>query len=218
VLYLRTADTHLFTLTPPAAPPGDPAVGAPAAEPAGEELAGEATRYGLYVQALAALRTDRYDEAISLLDSLLTLDPGYRDAAARRDAARRAHRLATDYQRARAAEDAGDWPTACTHYQQITEIDPGYRDVTARRDTCRRAQEIGSLQDELRLHASTGARAAVLAVSATKSADPLPRTSCVEMRAKAEDQGTDPRWRRRDHRAGVPALTSTIGWSRPCSR
>src|SRR5512142_3220333 len=91
----------------------------PPEPPAGEQVAREATLYGLYVQALAALRTDRHEQAITLLDSLLTLDPTYRDAAARRDAARQAHRLATGYQRAQAAEGAGDWTAAARYYAEI---------------------------------------------------------------------------------------------------
>ncbi len=44
----------------------------------------------LYIEARAELRVGHFDAAIGMLDDLLTLDPGYNDAAALRDTARRA--------------------------------------------------------------------------------------------------------------------------------
>ena len=53
------------------------------------------------MQALAAARKERYDEAVALLDSLITLDPDYRDATELRDRVRRSQRLETAYAAAR---------------------------------------------------------------------------------------------------------------------
>ena len=98
VLYLRTADTRLFQLSA-----GEKQSTALPEE--GEEISHEAAKYGLYVQALAAARKGRYDEAAALYDSLSTLDPSYRDTTVRRDRVRRALRIETEYMSARAAED-----------------------------------------------------------------------------------------------------------------
>jgi tetratricopeptide (TPR) repeat protein len=158
VLYLRTGDTRLFAISAQQAE-------AAADAPAGEQAAQEAALHGLYVQALAALRTGRDDEAVVLLDSVLALRPGYRDARARRDTARRQLQLANAYKRARAAEDAGNWEDATREYDVVTEIDPHYRDASERRSECHLRQQIASLQDELRLHADAQNWEAVSAVS-----------------------------------------------------
>ncbi len=163
VLYLRTEDTHLFQLTASGR-------AAPTRATKEEEIPHEAARYGLYVQALAALRKQRYDEAVALLDSLITLDPTYRDAAARRDRARQAQRLEIAYAEARAAEDAEDWEAARRGFQVILDADPGFRDSRQRHDQCQQRLNVSSLQDELRVHADEQDWAAVLTVSADLAA------------------------------------------------
>jgi hypothetical protein len=160
VLYLRGNATRLFSL---AATPQPPVPSPPAA--AGDQRARDATVYGLYVQALAALRTQRYADAVGLLDSLLTLEPDYRDAAVRRDAARQALRLTDHYQQARDAEDAEDWGAAIAAYEAVVAIEEHYSDASARLDSCRRRDEISSLHDELQLHVGVEQWQAAVAVS-----------------------------------------------------
>ena len=157
VIYLRTDDTRLFDLT---------STGAPASMPAPEEISNEASKYGLYVQALAASRKDRYDEAVALLDSLITLDPGYRDATELRNRMRQEQMLGASYQKARAAEDAGDIEAARRGYRSVIDLDPTHRDAQNRHDEAERLLIIASLKDELRVHASAEDWDAVLAVSA----------------------------------------------------
>ena len=161
VVYLRTDDTHLFSLTPGAA-----AAASKSMQTAEEDIPAEAAKYGLYVQALAAARREHYGEAITLLDSLITLDPDYRDATERRDGLRRTQKVEADYARARGFEDGGDWDAARRAYEDVIELDRGYRDALSRLDTCRQRQAISSLQDELRMHANERDWRAVLAVSA----------------------------------------------------
>jgi tetratricopeptide (TPR) repeat protein len=160
VLYLRTAETRLFTL-----PLLDKGHDDAKRGTHGEDIALEATLYGLYVQALAATRNELYDEATSLLDSLLTLDPTYRDADERRQSLRRTQRLIAEYEAARGAEDERDWDAARRAYKEVIAIDGSYRDAAARYEQCRKQTEIASLQDELRVHASARDWKAVLAVS-----------------------------------------------------
>lgn len=160
VLYLRTAETRLFDVESLRSD-----TMSTQEQPRGTEVAREATLYGLYVQAMAAIRTEQYQEAVALLDSLLTLDPDYRDATERRASADRRRRLAIDYARGREAEDAGDWDQARRAYADVIGLDGSYRDALARHEGCRRHQELVSLQDELRLHAAAGRWQAVLSVS-----------------------------------------------------
>src|SRR5215471_9500531 len=112
VLFLRTAETRLFAIT---RPEGSDAPSQPG-HPPPEQKERESTLRGLYVQALAAIRTGRDAEAIALLDSLLALEPDYEDAAERRDTARRSQRLAAGYERGLAAEAAENWAAAISEY------------------------------------------------------------------------------------------------------
>jgi tetratricopeptide (TPR) repeat protein len=162
VLYLRGADTTLFTVRQSAAA-GAPAE--PTAHESPEQAAQEAALHGLYVQARAELRLRHYDTAATLFDSLLASDPSYRDATQQREIARRMLRLAHTYQRARAAEDAGDWDTAIREYSVVVNADPHYQDADLRLRHCRTRQEIAVLQTELRVHADSGNWRAVIDVS-----------------------------------------------------
>ena len=163
VLYLRTNDTHLFTVSRHTTPIS-------VVHPSRER---ETTLYRLYLRALASARTGRYEESIALLDSLLTLAPNYRDAVQRRNEARNAQWLLGDYKRALAAEKVGDWDHAVEIYDTVLAIDPEYQDAQVRRDTCRRARDIASLQDEMRLHAAVQDWEAVLSVDdQLKALDP----------------------------------------------
>jgi hypothetical protein len=153
VLFLRTDETRLFSVIRPddGEPPTEPKQPPP-----------EPTLQRLYIQALAAMRTGRHADAITLLDSLLALDPSYRDAADQRDAARRNQHSATCYQRARAAEAVGNWDSAIAEYAAITE--PGYRDVAKRLAHCTAQRQIAGLHEELRAHLHASEWVAVIAV------------------------------------------------------
>ena len=86
VLYLRTDETRLFQLT------AGEKKSLSSMPQKGEDISREATKFGLYAQALSAARKGMYEEAATLYESLNTLDPSYRDVAARRDEVRRALR------------------------------------------------------------------------------------------------------------------------------
>ncbi len=189
VIYLRTDDTRLFDLT---------STGPPVAQPEPEEISNEAAKYGLYVQALAASRKERYDEAVALLDSLITLDPGYRDATELRNRMRQEQKLGASYQKARAAEDAGDIEAARRGYRSVIDVDPTHRDAQDRHDEAERLLTIASLKDELKVHANEEDWDAVLAVSAEldrldpDEADPDGLASRArELTAPADDEPAD---------------------------
>ena len=110
------------------------------------------------------MRTGRHAEAITLLDSLLALDPNYEDAVERRDTARRRQRLAASYERGLAAEAAGDWASATVEYSAITNTESDYRDASQRLADCTRRQQVTSLLEELRMHSRASEWQAVVAV------------------------------------------------------
>ena len=157
----RSDKSRLFTIVKP----DDSDAPSQPAQPSPEQMTRESTLHGLYMQALAAMRTGRPADAITLLDSLLALDPDYKDAADRRDAARRSQRSAANYERGGAAEAAGNWASAVAEYTAITDIEPDYRDVPKRLADCTKHQQTTSLLEELRMHARASEWRAVIAVS-----------------------------------------------------
>ena len=160
VVYLRTDDTRLFQLSDTVDLASTPP------EEQEEQISHEAAKYGLYVQALAADRKGRHDEALALLESLITLDPSYSDASELRSRIRRDQQAASKYAAARAAEDEGDWQAARRGYRSVIALDREHRDALSRLDTVERRLNISRRQDELRVHAGEEDWEAVLAVSA----------------------------------------------------
>ena len=193
VLFLRTDETRLFALVRPA----DGDVPSHSKQPSPEQMERESTLRGLYMQALAAMRTGRHADAMTLLDSLLALEPDYRDAADRRDAARRSQRLATSYQRGRAAEATGNWSSALAEYTAITDTEPDYHDASKRLADCTRRQQTASLLEELAMHARSREWQAVIAVSDDLAAlglrsaevDRAAKTARQQMRREEEASG-----------------------------
>ena len=191
VLFLRTDETRLFTVAQPA----DDAP-SQSKEPSPEQVAHESTLHGLYMQALAAMRTERYADAITLLDSLLALEPSYRDATDRRDAARRSQRSAECYQRGRAAEAAGNWASAVAEYTAAIDSEPDYRDASNRLADCTQRQQVTSLQEELNMHVHAGEWQAVVAVGGeltglgVKSAEVDRAVKTARQRIRREKEGS----------------------------
>jgi len=212
VLFLRTDETRLFTVIRP----DDGDAPSQREQPSPEQVARESTLHGLYMQALAAMRTGRHADAVTLLDSLLALEPNYRDAAARRDAARRSQRAEASYQRGRAAEAAGNWDSAMAEYSAITDTEPGYRDVSKRLADCTLRQRIAGLQEELRMHAHASQWRAVIAVSADLTAlglksaevDRAAKTAREQIRRDEEARRAEPERPEQHGLAARPAAVS----------
>jgi tetratricopeptide (TPR) repeat protein len=145
---------------------------ASAAQATAQQAMKRAQLRALYVQASAELRAHRWEQATELLDDLLTLEPGYRDAAALRDSAQNRLRLARTYREALEAEEAGDWLAAADGFAAVQDH-PEFPEAAARKQDCERRQRISDLQGELRYHSSLGSWEAVLDVSAElASVDP----------------------------------------------
>ncbi|SDP44463.1 CHAT domain-containing protein, partial [Arthrobacter sp. ok909] len=173
VLYVRGGSTRLFTLTSSPVPLEPEAV----PQPVLPERRQQALLRTLYVQASFELRTKNYGPAIELLDELLGIEPGYRDAAELRKTAQNRRELAETYRAAREAEDAGDWEEAVRSYALVRD-DPDFADAAARGEASEAHLQVTDLQDILRLHAGAGAWQAVLDTASelaaldTAAADP----------------------------------------------
>lgn len=216
VLFLRTDETRLFTIVRP----GDGGAPSPPVQPSPEQVTRESTLHAMYMQALAAIRTGRHAEAITLLDSLLAFEPDYKDAADRRDAARRSQRSAASYERGRTAEASGDWASAVAEYTAITDSERDYRDVSKRLADCTKHQQIASLLEELRMHARASEWRAVVAVSdevtalGLKSAevDRAAKTARQQIRREEEESRAEPK---RSQRRGLTAGLAAVADARP---
>jgi tetratricopeptide (TPR) repeat protein len=148
-LYLRGNDAPVFTVLHS---PG--AAGQIGDVPSPIEAARQAGAGALYQQAMSHFRAGRFRDAIALFDSLLSLQPGYRDAEARRDTAATRQQAKDAYDAAREAEDKRDWDTAVQGYAEALRLEPVHADALARQKRCEHERVVGDLFDELRQHTS----------------------------------------------------------------
>jgi tetratricopeptide (TPR) repeat protein len=146
-LYLRGDDAPLFTVLPP--PAGSKATDE---VPTPEEAARRAGAQALYQQAMSHYRAGRFRDAVALFDSLLSLQPGYRDAQARRTDAAARQQSADAFDGASEAENRGDWAGAVAGYAEALRLQPDHPDARARLENCRRQQVVADLFAELRQH------------------------------------------------------------------
>ena len=162
VLYMRTPDGALFDITEETA---SHTVAREAASDGsvGHAPTGEDDQEDLYTRGLAALYTERWDEAVQAFRTLIS-DGGYKDSAGKLERARRGQRLASLYTAARGAAEAGQWTEAIRHFEAVVAAEPGYRDAQALMDRTRRDQEIAALRAESRALHRAGQWQAVIAV------------------------------------------------------
>jgi curved DNA-binding protein CbpA len=90
----------------------------------------------LYERGIQLLSQNRWAGALAVFDELLALDPAYRDAPARRQAARRAleerqraDKLAQLYREAMEHFRAERWQVAIDEFKEIQRLDPGDRNI-----------------------------------------------------------------------------------------
>ena len=193
VLYLRSADSVLFDLA------GAPAGGLGAssgpvpADPAGHGAGGGAGEpEDLYTQALAALYTGRWDEAVQGFRALTA--GGYKDSARKLEQARRGQRLAALYTAGRGAAADGRWEEAIEHLEAVMAAEPGYQDAQPLLEQARREQAIAELRAEATALHRAGQWQAVLAVGerlkalAPDAPDPDRLISSAHARLQATQQ------------------------------
>jgi hypothetical protein len=158
VVYLRGEDTALFDVLP-SPPDGE------AQELSPEDAAREAAALALYQEAMAKLEAHEFADAVARFDSLLTDRDDYRDAAARRDQARRELEVAEAYAGARAAGERGDWVAAEQGYAAVLALDPRRAGVQELLDRSRRQVQVASLQEDLRRQVAAESWSAAVAVA-----------------------------------------------------
>ena len=142
-LYLRGDDAPLFTVL------GSPQATGDATAPSPDRPRAWPGAQALYQQGMSHFRAARYRDAVTLFDSLLSLEPGYRDAETRRSAAATLQQAKDAYDDARLAEQTGRWdgrspwvwrdtPTATRPCRSASPARP-LSTPTARREPARRA-------------------------------------------------------------------------------
>jgi formylglycine-generating enzyme required for sulfatase activity/outer membrane protein assembly factor BamD (BamD/ComL family) len=116
----------------------------------------------LYGRAGEALEARQWAKATELLEEVLAIDAGYRDAASRLSTAReeiqreeQERRLAGLYERGLGHLEAQQWSQAVGCFEELERLEPGYRDVAQRLATAR--AEIERLAEEERRRAEAEA-------------------------------------------------------------
>jgi tetratricopeptide (TPR) repeat protein len=166
-LYLRGDDAPLFTVLGAPQATGDTTVPSP------EQAARLAGAQALYQQGMSHFRAARYRDAVTLFDSLLSIEPGYRDAETRRNTAATRQQAKDAYDEALQAEETGRWDAAVRGYDETLRLQPDHPDARARRDRCQRQQLVEDLLDELRQHVQAQDWGAATAVAdEVQSIDP----------------------------------------------
>lgn len=154
VLYLRAPQGRIFDDTSPAPPQPRPL----------QDPIGAQEVEAIYDQALSAFWTERWDQAVLLLQQVLHHPQQHPDVALKLEQARYQQRLATRYARACAAAEALDWDEAITLFTLVMEDDPAYRDVGQRLGDARCRQQIAGWQAEARRLYRAGQWAAVVKI------------------------------------------------------
>ena len=175
VLYLRGAETQLFTFPVPRSrrkprhgvgssnPEGAPGatLQATPTEPADARIV-EATADPRYLQAVAALFSERWEEAA---DTFTTLRAAYPNDQRIADRLREAvlHRdLAAWYREGVGAANRGDWNAAASAFERVAAADSSYLDAVEKLRQARPEQRRSNLIDDLRrLHAGRQWQAAL---------------------------------------------------------
>jgi WD40 repeat protein len=155
VLYLRAPEGRIFDASSPPLPQPRPP----------QDPISVREVEALYDQALSAFWTERWDQAVVLLQQVLIHRPQHHpDVALKLEQARHQQQLATRYAQACAAAEALDWDDAITMFTMIIEADPAYRDAAQRLDNARRRHQIAGWHAEARRLHRAGQWAAVVKI------------------------------------------------------
>ena len=149
VLFMRAPDGRIFDVAA-SAPQGD----AIQASPAPSDNREQQQHLGeLYTKALAAFYTERWAEAIDLLEKIVAQRTDYEDAASKLEEAKQQGQLVHHYVEGLRAAEAHAWAEAITHWHAVQRIDPTYTDVGTRLAEAKRQKTLAELYAEAqRLH------------------------------------------------------------------
>ncbi|MGQ0777238.1 MAG: CHAT domain-containing WD40 repeat protein [Pseudonocardiales bacterium] len=139
VLYLRAPDGLIFDSSSPSPPQLRPP----------QDLIGAREAEALYDQALAAFWTERWDQAVVLLQHVLAYRLHHHpDVAVKLEQARHQRQLAARYAQACAAAEALDWDEAVKMFATVIEADPSYREAAQQLDNAQRRQQLAGWHAE----------------------------------------------------------------------
>jgi tetratricopeptide (TPR) repeat protein len=152
VLYMRSPDGDLFDLadTPAAGsrPDGHAKPGPGDTRRDGAQDNDEAALEETYNRGIAALYTERWDEAVRAFLAVTAGGRSYRDSERRLDQARRGQGLPSLYAAACGAADLGRWEEAVRQFEAIVAAEPGYRDAQPLLERARREHAVSALRAE----------------------------------------------------------------------
>lgn len=157
VLYMRSLEGqgHLFDLTDVPSPAEAPPPASDAAQQTADHVTGTTSEEAraaleeLYADGLAALYTERWDEAVEAFRAVIARDRDYRDGQAKLAQARHGQRLAALYAAATAAAAAHDWAQAISHLEAVISTDSDYCDAPALLRQARSEQTHAQLREEI---------------------------------------------------------------------
>lgn len=99
-----------------------------------------------YQQALAYLKQNQWDQAVSLLDEILAVSPDYQDATEKRAEALEKQEVTRLYAQGKAYFDQGQWDEAIAQWQELRDRDPGFNKAEVEDMLCRSYLEKGLLR------------------------------------------------------------------------
>lgn len=105
--------------------------------------------HDLYVQGLAALYTERWDDAVAAFRGVVAQNPTYQSGESKLNEAVRGRRLASLYAAGTGAADHGHWDAAVEHLSAVVAAEPGYWDAAERLRQARHEQGIARLRTEI---------------------------------------------------------------------
>jgi tetratricopeptide (TPR) repeat protein/predicted Ser/Thr protein kinase len=100
-----------------------------------------ATAEGLYQRARQAVEEEDWQRAVDLLNQVVKLHPGHKDAADQLAQAGRQARLAALYAAACRAMESGRWQEVVDELSEVVAVQPRYRDAAELLERARAAQE-----------------------------------------------------------------------------
>ena len=104
----------------------------------------------LYTRGLSAYWLEEWEQAESAFSAILELQPAYKDAAEKLEAARKQKAWQDLYEQGQRLSQNKDWPAAVEALQSLLSESPGYKDAASLLRVAEKAQRLKSLYAEAR--------------------------------------------------------------------
>lgn len=102
----------------------------------------------LYTDGLSAFWLEDWEEAHRCFQAIVDVRPGYHDAAAKLEEAKRQAKLATLYHQAQAAQEAKDWGGARSALEELVAEAPDFEDAADVLEAVRKQKRMADLYAE----------------------------------------------------------------------